>query len=109
LISKDRKKRVRARFHTILRYLSVTPIWKEPYYKKLADGDGVGEVLVTVNNFQHRVFGFQGPGKSQFTFLLACYHKDNVYSPSNAIDTAMQRKKDVNGNRVKIVAYEFLG
>lgn len=41
---------------------------------------------------QHRVFGCFGPDPGQYTLLLGCTHKDKIYDPPEAFDTALRRK-----------------
>ena len=106
---RDRKKKVRNRFHTILRHLHITTIWREPYYEQLNNADGVGEIKVKVSNIQYRVFGFFGPQGAQFTMLLGGHHKDDVYTPRDAIEKSIHKKRLIIEKRLGVMEYEFLG
>lgn len=72
-------------------YLEPRPAaqWREPYTKRL--NHGIVEIRIT-GPVQHRLLGFFGTTRAQFTIVLSCTHKMNVYSPKDAKRTAAKRK-----------------
>src|ERR1700729_12628 len=85
---------VQGKHDTVLDYLEPRGAheWREPHTKKL--NDDIIEIRIR-SNVQHRLFGFFGPERGQFTILLSCTHKQNVYDPPDAKKTAVKRKKDI--------------
>jgi hypothetical protein len=53
---------------------------------------------------QHRLLGFFGPARGQFTFVISCTHKKNVYSPKSAKKTAAARKKSIEKGTANVRA-----
>jgi hypothetical protein len=47
---------------------------------------------------QYRVLGVFRPGR-QAVLLVGCYHKGQVYTPPNALDTACKRAKALRENK----------
>lgn len=39
-----------------------------------------------------RAIGFFGPDEGEFTIVMVCTHKDNVYKPASALKTASSRR-----------------
>lgn len=80
-------------FKVRVRYLSNTAIrdWKEPAAKKLHGIADIYEVRFKANGVQHRPLGFFGPNKGEFTILVWATHKQNIYDPHDAINTAGKR------------------
>ena len=79
-----------------VKYLSATASlkdWSEPQAKKLKGYEGLYEVRFKAHRTAKRAVGFFGPGAGEFTILILCNHKDNVYKPVNAFDTAATRRK----------------
>jgi hypothetical protein len=62
------------------------------FMKGALKGSGIWE-LEFFSAVQHRVLGFFGPGRKEATLLVGCYHKQGVYVPPNALETAVRRKK----------------
>jgi phage-related protein len=85
---------IRGRHDVVFDFLEVRNggQWREPHTKKL--GKGIIEIRIT-GDVQHRLLGFFGPKKDEFTFVLACTHKQNVYTPKNAKATAAKRKRAI--------------
>lgn len=54
------------------------------------------EFRFVCNKRQHRVIGEFGPGIKQATLLVGCYHKDNIYTPANALDMAYKRSRNLH-------------
>jgi len=42
---------------------------------------------------QYRVLGVFGQGRKSAVLILGCYHKGDVYTPPNALETARKRAK----------------
>jgi phage-related protein len=87
-------KQAQSDFMTLIRILAKTRQWKDPAFKHLKSKyQGMGEIRFTSERKEHRVIGFRWPGPQQFTMLIGCFHKQRVYTPANALDTALQRKR----------------
>ena len=71
--------------------------WRMPLAKHLRES--LVEIRVR-GNVQWRVLGYYGPkGKQKtFTVLLICNHKQNIYQPHDAINTARKRLKMIEQN-----------
>ena len=67
--------------------------WSEPQAKKLKGYEDLYEVRFKAHRTAMRAVGFFGPSDGEFTILILCNHKDNVYKPANALDTAAARRK----------------
>jgi phage-related protein len=81
-------------FIALIRILAKTRQWKDPAFKQLKGKyQGMDELRFTSERKAHRVIGFVWPSSQQFTMLIGCFHKQRVYTPANALDTALQRRK----------------
>ena len=81
-------------FKALLRILAKTRQWPRGAFKLLGRPyPGLGELRFESQKRALRVIGCFGPGPWQFTMLIGCFHKQRVYTPANALDTAMQRKR----------------
>ena len=71
--------------------------WEIPWAKHL--GESLIEIRVS-GNVQWRILGYYGPKgeRKAFTILLICNHKQNIYQPHDAINTARKRLKMVEQN-----------
>ena len=65
--------------------------WKMPYIYPLTNCDGVSEIRFDVDKKQHRVFGFFGPERHEYTMVLGWIKKNGDYGPECQI--AIQRMK----------------
>jgi hypothetical protein len=81
----------RAMFDDILDVLSKQAEWKYPQFKRLEDG--LGEIRWKCDNKQHRVIGCWWKTPHGFLLLIGCFHKQNVYNPPDAIETAAKRRR----------------
>jgi hypothetical protein len=88
---------VQGRHDNVFKFLETRTNWTKPYTKKI---NNFVEIILK-GDVQHRLLGFYWPpGKLNFTFLLTCTHKGNVYDPKDAFRTADTRiKKLVNGSK----------
>ena len=84
-------------FKTELRHLAQSPReeWRQPHAKQLKGYQNLVEVIFKADRVQLRAVGFFGPLLGQFTITVLCTHKQNVYSPRDALDTAAKRKREV--------------
>ena len=87
-----------ANFAAQVKYLAIADIcdWHEPKAKKLVGPDGLYEIRFKAHNNATRAIGFFGPGPQEFTILIICNHKGNVYKPAHAIETAASRRKQIH-------------
>lgn len=84
-------------FKTSVRYLANTKKidWHEPDAKKLKGVQDIYEIRFKANNRQYRPLGFFGTGPQEFTILIWASKKGSVWSPSEAIKTADNRRKEI--------------
>jgi len=54
---------------------------------------GLWELEFVAQGRQQRVLGVFGSKRKQAIFLVGCYHKQNVYTPPGALETAIRRAK----------------
>lgn len=94
--------RVQAKHDFVFEVLESRPTWTEPYAKKLTNEDFVEIILKT--KVQHRLFGFYWPQNQRcsFTFLLPATHKDDVYNPKDAFQSARKRMQEIKTGAVRI-------
>ena len=80
--------------------------WELPEYRaKLTGYKGLGELRWVSCNKQHRLIGFFMGGI--WYAVMGCTHKQQIYSPADALKTADKRKKDIEQGRVKTVLYDL--
>lgn len=87
-----------ANFETKVRYLAGTTSpgdWTEPQAKKLKGASGLYEIRFKANRCATRAIGFFGPNDDEFTILIIATHKQDVYKPHNAFETAISRRAQV--------------
>lgn len=90
-----------ARLDSILEHMGAMKSWGGKEFKRLS-GDayqGLGEVRFKDGGMQHRLIGMNGPGEGEYTFLIGCTHKDDVYNPPSAMDTAVDRRKQLESGK----------
>ena len=100
----------RADFDTLISQLETQRLWQMPDYRVLTGNKklkGLGEIRFTTENTQHRVIGYFGPEAAQFSLLLGCTHKQRVYSPASALDTAAKRKRLIESGKGNISKHEI--
>ncbi len=85
------------KFDVEVKYLAVALLseWHEPRARKLSGYKGLYEIRFKAGKVQQRPIGFFGPGSDEFTILVWATHKQNVYKPPKALDTASARRKAV--------------
>jgi phage-related protein len=97
---------VRQTFATLLRNMAKMAHWQYPEFKRLKGNKklaGLGEIRVSEENKQYRLIGMTGPGKGEYTLLIGCSHKQQVYTPKDAKETANARRKLVEKGAANVV------
>jgi hypothetical protein len=96
----ERDDAVQGKHDAIFGFLEVSPahLWR-PHTKKI--NDDIIEVRIH-GTVQHRLFGFFGPQREQFTFVIFCTHKQKVYDPPDAKRTAAKRKREIEKGRLNV-------
>jgi len=80
--------------------------WKMPLYRpRISGGSGLGELRWWSNNKQHRLIGFF-MGYAWYA-VMGCIHKQRVYSPPNALETARVRKQQIENDEVETLQYDL--
>jgi hypothetical protein len=97
---------VQAALEVALEYLVQRPRdeWRRPEFDLLSGKmREVGEIRFKVDK-QYRIFGFFGPGRSDFTLLVGASKKGNQYNPRNALETALDRMQQIkdDGRRCRV-------
>lgn len=67
--------------------------WKEPHALKLSGFIDLYEIRFKHADKATRALGFFGPEPGVFTITLVATHKQNVYTPRDALATASSRRK----------------
>ena len=71
--------------------------WTRPYFAPLKNCAGISEIIFVIDKKQHRIFGFFGPDRHEYTMLLGWIKKNGDYSrPCN---TAITRMNIANSDR----------
>jgi hypothetical protein len=91
-------------FAVRVRYLANTlrKDWIEPQAKRLQGERNIYEIRFKARQLQCRPLGYFGPGEKQFTILIWCTHKQQIYFPPDAIKTAARRRSNIDGGRAYI-------
>jgi phage-related protein len=103
-----------ATFHTTLRFLAVIENsldWEDSQFRKMRFEAGrarLYEIRWKTDNTQWRVFGYFDYGRHEYRMLLGCYHKQNRYYPTQAIESAIKRKKDIDRGENLIQEYDYV-
>lgn len=98
-------------FQVAVKYLAIMPIteWHEPKAKKLKGYRELYEIRFKADRKQHRPIGYFGPGKDEFTILIYATHKQDIYDPSSALDSAEFRRKEIAGAKARTSPLEIDG
>ena len=104
-------KRPKAKLVGILHNLSDEPANKwhtTRVAKKLTGQPDLWEIIAFVDKIQWRIIGFFGTGAGEFTLLVGCLKKGQKLDPPSTLDTAQDRKIDVQGNPMKWrISYDY--
>ena len=63
------------------------------YLKGEAKESKIWEIGFKARGKQYRIFGIFGSKKKHVILLVGCYHKQTIYTPPDAIATAIKRAK----------------
>ena len=92
-------------FLDIMRKRNATD-WKLPDYKWGLQGfSNLGELRWPSANKKHRLIGFFAGGI--WYAVLGCTHKQQIYDPADALNTADKRHKQVKNKGVATVEYDL--
>jgi hypothetical protein len=81
----------RAMFDDLLDILAKKAAWKYPEFKRLENG--LGEIMWRFGKVQHRMIGCSWKAPSGYLLLIGCTHKQDIYNPPDAIETADKRRR----------------
>jgi hypothetical protein len=76
--------------------------WEMPIYRQL--GGGIGELRWKSENKQQRLIGYF-KGETWYA-VIGCTHKQRIYTPSDALNTAAIRKNQIEQGVVSTVNYD---
>lgn len=94
------------RIRAMIRRLSAMRNWERPHFASLRGHPGICEIIIKTKNKQCRPLGYRGPDPNTFTILIGASKKDNIWTPSNAIETAKKRRKLINEDRRYLGEYK---
>lgn len=84
--------------------------WDMPHARKLHGKHlRLYEIRFKANRCATRALGYFGPGPDEFTITKICTHKQNVYSPHDAIETAASRAEQVSSGSAASAALQIDG
>jgi len=96
----------RADADEFIKNMRKTRDWSMPHYRpKLAGHQQVGELRWTSEKKKHRLVGYLKGGV--YVALIGCTHKQQVYDPVDALDTADKRNKEIERGEAKTVPYDL--
>ena len=79
--------------------------WGLPDYRQLkGKHSALGEVRLRAKP-PIRLIGYKRD--SEFILLIGCKHKDQIYDPPTALDTALSRKKDLENNHGETIDHDY--
>jgi hypothetical protein len=94
---------VKAKLNTRLNILEQMdrPDWKMPMTEVLhGDKDGLIAIRVNYHGIAHRLLGFDGPLRGEFTILAYCTERNNKYIPLNIGRVAFEYRAAIRANPV---------
>ena len=96
-------KRARIRINELIRTLEAIEKPQEQLMKYLKDdGTGLFELRVEVYDVRYRPIGFDGPGENEATLLIGAIHGRYGFEPDDAIEIALEMKKEVENDHERI-------
>lgn len=99
-----------AEFRVRLEYLTQHPRqnWIRPHFDLLKrECHGLGEIRFKADRTQHRVLGFFGPNRMEFTLVIGAVEKDRKFEPKRACETGLRRKKEVLDDGTRARTYDL--
>ncbi|MDX2205659.1 MAG: type II toxin-antitoxin system RelE/ParE family toxin [Hyphomicrobiaceae bacterium] len=106
----DQTASVQAAMDAVKEYLEQRPReqWRRPEFDKLSGRySDLGEFRFKVGNVEYRPLGFFGPSRADFTILIGASKKGRNYTPKDALETALKRRKEVLGDMSRSKPYEL--
>ena len=79
--------------------------WELPLYRKLTNGEGLGELRWTSEKKRQRLIGFFED--ETWYAVIGCIHKQDIYTPPDCLETAKTRKKQIERREVQAVEYDL--
>lgn len=97
----------RVKFDDQLDMLAKMQTWQMPEYRPLrgAPFKGLSEIRFKADKRQYRVIGFFKRNCNEYVLLIGCFHKEG-YEPPNALQTAIQRKIDIESGKGRVVDHD---
>lgn len=96
----------RSDMETLLSVLAKQKQWQMPDFKTLSNMQGLGEIRWrSPQRTPLRLIGMRGEG-AQYILLIGCSHKGTVYTPADALETALKRKRSLANGTGSICEHE---
>ena len=74
--------------------------YNTPHFGPLVPKKGIYEIRLP-GKLKWRLAGYFGPGVKQFTIVLICNHKGQIYDPPDSKKTAVKRKSQIESGKRK--------
>ena len=107
---KDLSVREQSMMDTLLTTLGNTENWSEDIFRPLHGAKYAGLWEIRWRGDQKRTLrlvGYLDTDRKEFTLLIGCNHKDKIYDPPGAFDTAVDRWKLLNHGEGGICDHEI--
>jgi hypothetical protein len=97
----------RADCDTFLKLMVKSKTWEPPDLKLLrGDCHGLAELRWPSGGAQYRILGHR-LGENEFLMLIGCTHKQKIYDPPAAFETAKRRFKEISKNEASYSEYRL--
>jgi phage-related protein len=73
------------------------------YLKGKQKDERIWQLDFIADKKQFRLLGVFGEVRKQAVLILGCFHKGDVYTPQNALDTACKRAKSLRERRANVL------
>jgi hypothetical protein len=64
--------------------------------------EGIWEWRFFADYCQQRLLGIFGEGRKTAIFLIGCFHKQDIYTPPECLDSAIKRAREVRDGSAKL-------
>jgi hypothetical protein len=103
----DLSDEARFMFDDLLKVMQKTSNHKEwtafrHFMKGQLKNEKVWELGFYCDGRQYRVLSKFGQARKQVVFLVGCYHKNRVYTPTDALELAYKRSRAISAGKVKL-------
>ncbi len=88
-----------------LKMMAKSREWAPPDIDTLKGSRGVTELRWRSGRKPHRILGYRS-GELEYTMLVGCTH-DKKYDPRDALETAVRRKKQIEGGEAQAREYQL--